>query len=114
MSSMQLIILLVNIFSEQDIPYLFLDILEASQNNAFIPNVKHLFGIMETYRKDAPILRRSFKILSDKLNGLNNCGTDQLELMSALKQFKMDFQHHEMYVAYFFINLLPKNSTEYD
>lgn len=51
---------------------------------------------MEIYRKDAAIVRRSFKILNDKLNGLNDHGSDQLELILMLKQFKLDFQHHEM------------------
>lgn len=82
---------------------MFLDILEASQNDAFIRNIKQLFSIMEIYRKDAAILRRSFKLLNDKLSGPNDYGTDQLELISSLKQFKMDFQHHEMYDAYFLL-----------
>lgn len=51
---------------------------------------------MEIHRKDAAIVRRSFKILNDKLTGLNDHGTDQFELISMLKQFKLDFQQHEM------------------
>lgn len=52
---------------------------------------------MKIYRKDAAIVRRSFKILNDYLVDINDRGTNQPErLIDMLDQFKSDFQHHEM------------------
>lgn len=81
---------------EQEIPYLFLDVMESYEDKGLFSCMKYLMETSTIYQQDAAIARRAFRILIDKLIQISGSITNQMEFISLLKQFQTQFQYHDM------------------
>lgn len=73
--------------------HLFLDIIEASDENATLLSIKYLLDTAVIYQEGSAISRRSFGILNYKIGKINGVTS---KLISSLHQFKRKYQYHEM------------------
>lgn len=77
--------------------FLYLDIIEDSNEKLAVQSVKHLLQNEFIYQNGSPTARRSFFLLKDKLNQISDeMNFPQIELIAQIKQFKETFEYHEM------------------
>lgn len=77
--------------------FLFLDIIEDSNEKLAVSSVKHLLQNETIYQSGSPTARRSFLLLKDKLNQLSDdANFSQIELVVQIKRFKEAFEYHVM------------------